>query len=84
MLRVSVGSVALEPAIPNYLRVVEIVLHHQYKFVYNADIALLRLQKRAELGDYVRPLCVDYGYSQISRDSICYTAGWGVTSVGGQ
>ncbi|KAK3084412.1 hypothetical protein FSP39_013139 [Pinctada imbricata] len=65
----------------NEIRVVHIVIHPEHSFIYNADIALLRLQKKVIFNDLVRPLCLDHMFGEVNQHSLCYTSGWGVISM---
>ncbi|GFS18555.1 suppressor of tumorigenicity 14 protein homolog [Elysia marginata] len=59
-------------------RVTEIVMHPENNYIYENDIALLRLQGEAEVSEEVRPLCLPHKVKVRSPKTPCYVAGWGV------
>lgn len=65
------------------IRVSEIIMNPDYNFIYKADISLLLLQRPITFDDYTKPICLSNTLQHIPRDSICYTAGWGLTDPKG-
>ena len=63
--------------------VVDIQLHHDYSFIYNADVALLRLQRPLHLGPNIRTICLPWDKREFPPSSSCYIAGWGVSNMTG-
>ncbi|XP_063396161.1 uncharacterized protein LOC134680840 [Mytilus trossulus] len=61
------------------IRVSDIIMNPDYNFIYKADIAVLLLQMPVTFDDYTKPICLPNTLQHIPRDSICYTAGWGLT-----
>ncbi|XP_052775033.1 uncharacterized protein LOC128213411 isoform X2 [Mya arenaria] len=56
----------------------EIVIHPDYNFIYNADIALIRLQRPFTFTSDIRSICLPWDKRQFSPDSNCFIAGYGV------
>ena len=77
MLSVVLGSTLRTGNEGTILRVAELIRHPNYNSIYNADIALLRLQRKLIFDDFIRPVCLSRPEQHISRDSICNIAGWG-------
>ncbi|KAL3856718.1 hypothetical protein ACJMK2_011441 [Sinanodonta woodiana] len=61
--------------------VTEIVMHPDYEFIYNADLALLRLQRPLVISYNVRPVCLPWGRRHFTNSTLCYIAGWGITDM---
>ncbi|XP_060074620.1 mucin-2-like [Ylistrum balloti] len=81
LLNVMIGSIAMNPADGVYFKVTEVIMHPNNSFIYEADIALLRLQKPVIFTDHVKPLCLATESHILTGSSICYVSGWGVLSV---
>ena len=64
--------------------VTDIQLHTEYDFIYNADIALLRLQRPLQFGSKVKTICLPWDKREFSPSSYCYIAGWGVSDMKGK
>ncbi|KAL8614040.1 hypothetical protein ACOMHN_023275 [Nucella lapillus] len=63
-------------------RVTEVVLHPENDYIYNSDIALLRLQTPVTLSADVRPVCLPGRVHRQWSDRLpCYVSGWGVTDI---
>lgn len=75
------GSHRLNSEKGSNFKVTEIIHHPAYDFIYDADVALLRLQKRVVFTDNVRPLCLPRLTEKTETMSLCYIAGWGVTEM---
>ena len=58
--------------------VTEIIMHPANNYIYENDIALLRLQEDAKVSATVRPLCLGNKVKVRSPKTPCYVAGWGV------
>ncbi|XP_033121873.1 ovochymase-1-like isoform X2 [Anneissia japonica] len=58
-----------------------IIIHDQYNigYVYDFDIALVKLKKQVQLTDYVRPVCLPDGSDVYMPGTVCYVTGWGET-----
>ncbi|KAK3591499.1 hypothetical protein CHS0354_031606 [Potamilus streckersoni] len=61
--------------------VTEIVIHPAYEFIYNADLALLRLQRPLMINYNVRPVCLPWDKRHFTNATLCYIAGWGITDM---
>ncbi|XP_033748768.1 mucin-5AC-like [Pecten maximus] len=81
LLNVMLGSIAMNPADAVYYKVTEVIIHPDNFFIYQADLALLRLQKPVIFNDHVNSLCLATEGHALTKSSICYVSGWGVLSV---
>ncbi|XP_021364951.1 enteropeptidase-like [Mizuhopecten yessoensis] len=81
LLNVMIGSVAMNPVDGVHFKVTEVIIHPDNNFIYQADLALLRLQKPVIFTDHVKPLCLATESYALTGSSICYVSGWGVRSV---
>ncbi|XP_069136466.1 uncharacterized protein [Argopecten irradians] len=81
LLNVMIGTIAMNPADPTYYKVTEIIMHPDNAFIYEADLALLRLQKPVTFNDHVNSLCLAKESHMLTGNSICYVSGWGVRTL---
>lgn len=62
----------------------EVIKHPEFKYsTYNADVALIRLARRAKITDFVRPVCLPSVKSErqlFKQNRLAMVAGWGKTS----
>ncbi|XP_030754650.1 prostasin-like [Sitophilus oryzae] len=68
-----------------YRKVESIIVHPKFNpMSFSNDIAVLKLSKRAEFTDYVRPICLWEGNNQLDRvvDHIGTVTGWGFDETG--
>ena len=63
--------------------VTDIQLYPEYNLIYNADIALLKLQRPLESSSKVKTVCLPWDKRQFSPSAYCYIAGWGVSDMKG-
>ncbi|KAH9515198.1 hypothetical protein Btru_019491 [Bulinus truncatus] len=75
---VRIGYVNINSPDATSLRVTEIVNHPANNYIYDNDIALLRLERPIYLSDLHRPICLGNYQKDRSPSLICYVAGWGV------
>ncbi|VDI58579.1 enterokinase [Mytilus galloprovincialis] len=79
MVSIATGTPLKDGRDGHVIRVSEIIMNPDYNFIYKADIAVLLLQMPVPFDDYTKPICLPNTLQHIPRDSICYTAGWGLT-----
>ncbi|KAH9515197.1 hypothetical protein Btru_019489 [Bulinus truncatus] len=78
---VRIGHVNINSPDATSLRVTEIVNHPANNYIYDNDIALLRLERPVYLSDLHRPICLGNYQKDRSPSLICYVAGWGVMNT---
>ncbi|CAL1541548.1 unnamed protein product [Lymnaea stagnalis] len=78
-----VGHVNINSPDAVMVRVTEIVIHPENNYIYNNDIALLRLEEPVTLNDKQRPICLSDAPKERSPSLPCYVSGWGVVNVTG-
>ena len=61
----------------------EVILHPEYNFIFNADIALLRLQKPLDLDNNTQTICLPWDKRQFSPSDLCFITGYGVSDMKG-
>lgn len=83
MVSIATGTPLKDGRDGHVIRVSEIIMNPDYNFIYKADIAVLLLQMPVPFDDYTKPICLPNTLQHIPRDSICYTAGWGLTDPKG-
>lgn len=59
----------------------EVVVHPEYHFIFNADIALLRLQRPLHFDNNTKPICLPWDMRQFSPWDLCYVTGFGVSDM---
>ena len=72
------GHVNIASPDVTHRHVTEVVMHPANNYIYENDIALLRVQAEEEPNDTVRPLCLAGRIKERSPRTPCYVAGWGV------
>lgn len=65
------------------IHVSEITIHPEYQFIFNADVALLRLQRSLVYTDEVQAICLPWDQRQFSPSANCYVAGYGISDMKG-
>ncbi|KAK0058778.1 atrial natriuretic peptide-converting enzyme [Biomphalaria pfeifferi] len=75
---IRIGHVNIQASNITSVRVSEIINHPDNNYIYDNDIALLRLEHPVALSDLQRPLCLGDYQKDRSPSLVCYVAGWGV------
>lgn len=83
VLNVAAGLHDLNADTGQVVYVSELSIHPEYSFIFNADIAILRLQKPLNFTDEIQPICLPWDGRQFSSSSLCYVAGYGVSDMKG-
>lgn len=83
VLNIAAGIHDLNDGGGQVVHVSEILIHPEYSFVFNADIALLRLQRPLNFTDHIQAICLPWDQRQFSSASVCYVAGFGVSDMKG-
>jgi len=62
-----------------------IIVHPQYKqsSAHNNDVALIELQKPAQMNDRVKTICLPHKSRPVNAGKECWVAGWGHTTFPG-
>ncbi|XP_061189646.1 uncharacterized protein LOC133197565 [Saccostrea echinata] len=81
LVSAQIGSVSLSQSGDTSRRIMEVIRHPEHDFIYNADIALLHLQRKVEMNNYIRKACVPQQSQHLTSGLICYISGWGVTRI---
>ncbi|KAK6968643.1 atrial natriuretic peptide-converting enzyme [Biomphalaria glabrata] len=75
---IRIGHVNIQAADITSVRVSDIINHPDNNYIYDNDIALLRMEHPVALSDLQRPLCLGDYQKDRSPSLVCYVAGWGV------
>uniref|UniRef100_A0A2C9K1N5 Peptidase S1 domain-containing protein n=1 Tax=Biomphalaria glabrata TaxID=6526 RepID=A0A2C9K1N5_BIOGL len=75
---IRIGHVNIQASNITSVRVSEIINHPDNNYIYDNDIALLRMEHPVALSDLQRPLCLGDYQKDRSPSLVCYVAGWGV------
>ncbi|XP_053394733.1 serine-rich adhesin for platelets-like isoform X2 [Mercenaria mercenaria] len=59
----------------------EVVLHPNYHYIFNADIAVLRLQRPLNFDNHTKSICLPWDKRQFSPSDLCYVTGYGVSDM---
>jgi len=71
-------------AIVQDFKVIQIIAHEKYnKRTQSNDVALLKLERKANLNSKVNLVCLPEALSKPADQQMCWTTGWGTTSSGG-
>ena len=63
--------------------VTEVVIHPEYNYIFNADIALLKMELPFNFNKNVQQICLPWDGRNFSLSSRCFIAGWGVSDMTG-
>lgn len=83
ILSIIAGVNDINDALRQIRYVSEVVVHPNYNYIFNADIALLRLQRPLDFNEDVNPICLPWDKKQFSPSDLCYVTGFGVSDMKG-
>ena len=84
VLNIVVGIHDLNTGAGQVVYVSELNIHPEYSFIFNADIALLKLQQPLKFTNTVQPICLPWDHRTFSAASTCFVAGFGISDMKGK